>query len=52
LAETSNDSGQEATPPETDDNAAPATSANKPQNTMGGRVTETHVSPRKTLKWD
>ncbi len=52
MADTGNDSEQEATPPQTDDNAAPATSANKRQKTIGGRVTKTRASPRKTLKKD
>jgi len=50
MADTGNDSEQEATPPETDDNA-PSTPSNKRQKTIGGRVTK-RLSPRKAVKKD
>jgi len=52
MADTGNDSEQEATPPETDDNAAPTNPSKKRQKTVGGRVTKTRASPRKALKKD
>lgn len=50
MADTGIDSEQEATPPETDDNA-PTTPNNKRQKTIGGRVVK-RASPRKTAKKD
>ncbi|KAK4690342.1 hypothetical protein P7C71_g6428, partial [Lecanoromycetidae sp. Uapishka_2] len=51
MADTGNDSEQEATPPDTDDNVAPITPTNKRQKTIGGRVVK-RASPRKTAKKD
>lgn len=48
VADTGNDSEQEATPPDTDENEP--TTPIKRQKTIGGRITKARVSPRKALK--